>query len=142
MVAHEFLRFEAEALHIDWDRFAELPRSARVTFEAILREGPLSIPQLRHATGLPSRTLRFALQRLRQQEFLDGRRNLQDARTVYYFVHRRRVRPQALDAARVRAEEAASRGQLIEVLEPIHPRNPLERLMRPPRPDGTAHRAP
>lgn len=137
MVAYEFLRFEPDAVHVDSARFAQLPRSARVAFEAVLRAGPLSVPQLRQATLLPSRTLRFALQLLRDQEYLDGRRNLQDARTVYYFVHRSRVSAEALDKARARAGEAASRGQLIEVLRPTPVRNTFDRFLSSRPHDGT-----
>jgi DNA-binding transcriptional ArsR family regulator len=114
MGEYEFLHFPAEAVHVDGDRLGRLPDSAQRVFGAVRQEGPLTHADLRRRTGLPPRTIRFAVRRLRDEGFVDARSSLRDCRTCYFFVSRELVEGGAIEDARVRAQEAVRSGRLIE----------------------------
>ena len=112
---YSFLHFPAESVTVDPERFERLPQSAKVVFEAVRDKGPLTHADLREATGMPPRTIRFAVKRLKEESFIDTRCSLRDCRTCYFFVHRRCVGVEALEAARQEAVIVAQRDhRLIE----------------------------
>ncbi|MFO1535715.1 MAG: hypothetical protein ABR586_08630 [Thermoplasmatota archaeon] len=111
MGEYEFLHFPADAVQVDPVRFGKLPESARAVFEAVKQLGPLTHADLRARTGMPARTIRFAVARLKEGGFLDVRCSLRDCRTCYFFVNRRCVGVAALEEARRRAELS---GKLVE----------------------------
>ncbi|HET6398280.1 MAG TPA: winged helix-turn-helix domain-containing protein [Candidatus Thermoplasmatota archaeon] len=114
MAEYAFLNFPAEAINVDPERYHSLPESARRVFAAIREGGPISHSGLREATGLPPRTIRFAVKRLRTEGLVDSRLSLKDSRTCFFFVKKDLVGAEALQAARARAQEAATQGRLIE----------------------------
>ncbi|MEA3202280.1 MAG: hypothetical protein QOE90_3708 [Thermoplasmata archaeon] len=63
-----------------------LPPSARHVFETLTRAGPLTHKDLVAATGMPGRTVRYAVGRLREAGVLGARCNLMDCRQCYFFV--------------------------------------------------------
>ncbi len=93
-----FLHFPAEAVQVDPVKFARLPLSAQKTFEAVREAGPLTSSELRERTGIPGRTLRYAVSRLKEEGMLDTRCSLRDCRTCYFFVSQRCVGVGALEA--------------------------------------------
>ena len=108
MAEYAFLHFPAEAIQVDRVRLARLPASARTVFDAVVRHGPVTHAQLRELTGLPARTARYGIQRLKEAGFIETRCSLRDCRTCYFFVHRRCVGVEALEAARSRGPGAAA----------------------------------
>ena len=66
----------------------DLPPSAERVLDVLVHDGPLTHKDLVAATGLPPRTLRFALARLRGSGRVDWRWSLRDARQRLYFVRR------------------------------------------------------
>lgn len=94
-----FLHFPAEAAHVDRVRFARLPMSAQKTFAAVREAGPLTASELQERTGIPGRTLRHAVARLKEEGMLDTRCSLRDCRTCYFFVSARCLGVAALEAA-------------------------------------------
>lgn len=113
MGEYDFLRFPAEAVQIDPHQFARLPESAQRVFEAVRDHGPLTHVGLREHTGIPARTVRFAVKRLKDAGFVDTRCSLQDCRTCYFFVARECVRQEYLEAAREAADLAVARGEKV-----------------------------
>lgn len=97
MDEYRFLHFPAESVHVDPFEFQKLPASAQKVFEACRDQGPLTSTELQDATGIPSRTVRFAVKRLKDAGLLDTRCSLRDCRTCYFFVHRRCVGVDALE---------------------------------------------
>jgi hypothetical protein len=89
MGEYEFLHFPADAVRVDESRFVRLPESAQRVFGAVKVDGPLTHAELRDRTGLPPRTIRFA-------------------------VRRDCVEDHALEDARLRAHEASLLGKLVE----------------------------
>jgi DNA-binding transcriptional ArsR family regulator len=114
---YEFLRFPAASVQVDPVRYGQLPESARTVFEAVKHEGPLTHADLRERTGLPPRTIRFAVKRLKEEALLDTRCSLRDCRTCYFFVSKNCVDEQALEDARRKAEAAAATG--LKVIEQV-----------------------
>ena len=113
MDEYAFLHFPADAVHAEPIRLLRLPESARTVFAAVREGGPLTHAELQQETGLPPRTVRFAVKRLKDDGLLDTRCSLRDCRTCYFFVNKRCVGVAALEAARQKAEDA-SRGRLLE----------------------------
>jgi DNA-binding transcriptional ArsR family regulator len=111
---YEFLHFPPEAIQVDPDRYGRLPESARRVFAAVREDGPLTHADLRRRTGLPPRTVRFAVKRLKDEGFVDTRCSLRDCRNTYFFVSKTCVDDQAIEEQRRRAGEAAAAGKLIE----------------------------
>ena len=114
MGEYEFLHFPPGAVHVDERRLGSLPESAQRVFGAVRDEGPLTHAGLRDRTGLPPRTIRFAVKRLRDEGLVDARSSLKDCRTCYFFVSRDWVEGGALEDARLRAQEAVRLGKLVE----------------------------
>ena len=109
---YRFLHFPAEAVHVDAVRFSRLPDSAQKVFSAIRDDGPLTHADLREGTGIPPRTIRYAVKRLKEEGLIDTRCSLRDCRTCYFFVHKRCVGVDALHEARAMAAAAADRGEV------------------------------
>ena len=63
-----------------------LPASARQVFEVLARDGPLTHRGLVHATGMPSRTIRYAVGRLKEAGVIGARCSLMDCRQCFFFV--------------------------------------------------------
>ncbi|MEK6985043.1 MAG: helix-turn-helix domain-containing protein [Candidatus Thermoplasmatota archaeon] len=89
MVEAQFLHFPADAVQVDPVRLARLPQSAQRTFGVVREAGPLTSAELLVRTGLPARTLRYAVRRLKQEGLVDARCSLRDCRTCYFFVSKR-----------------------------------------------------
>lgn len=111
---YKLLHFPAEAVHVDPEMVDHLPESARRVFEAVRQHGPVTHNHLRAATGMPARTIRFAVKRLKDHGYIDSLRSLRDCRTCYFFVSRKFIGPEALEAARAKADEEIKAGRLIE----------------------------
>ncbi len=109
-----FLHFPSASVQVDPAKYGRLPQSAQRVFSAVRDQGPLTHTELRAATGLPPRTIRYAVKRLRDESYLDTRCSLRDCRTCYFFVNKRCVGVAALEEARRRADEAARAGRLVE----------------------------
>ena len=114
MGEYEFLHFPAAAVTVEPGQLDSLPESAQRVFGAVRDEGPLTHAGLRDRTGLPPRTIRFAVKRLRDEGLVDARSSLKDCRTCYFFVSRDWVEDDALEDARLRAQEASRLGRLVE----------------------------
>lgn len=114
MTEYSFLQFPAEAVQVDPKIVDNLPGSARRVLDAVRERGPLTHNELGLATGLPPRTIRYAVRRLKDHGVLESLSSLKDCRTCYFFVSRRHIRPEALEEARVRADEASKNGRLVE----------------------------
>ena len=65
------MREEADSIH-----------KVRLTLE---NHPGLRTPQIEELSGVPRRTVRFALHRLLEQKAIVARRSLKDTRMVYYF---------------------------------------------------------
>lgn len=111
---YTFLRFPPGAVRVDGARLRSLPASARTVFDTILVAGPLTNGALRTETGLPPRTLRFAVRRLKDAGLVQSRGSLRDGRNTYVCVAKECVGAEALEEARRRADEAALAGRVIE----------------------------
>lgn len=103
---YRFLHFPADAVQVDPIVLTRLPESARRVFEAVKQGGPITHTELRERTGMPARTIRFAVKRLKDEGLIDTRCSLQDCRTCFFFVHQRCVGVEALEAARREASQA------------------------------------
>ena len=66
----------------------DLPPSAERVLDVLATNGPWTHRDLIAATGLPPRTLRFALAHLRASGRVDWRWSLRDARQRLYFLPR------------------------------------------------------
>lgn len=112
---YEYLHFPADQVHVDPRLFGRLPESARRIFDVIREAGPVTHAELRDRTEMPARTIRYAVKRLRDEGIIDTRCSLRDCRTCYFFVHKRCVGVEALEAARQKARADAQRdGRVIE----------------------------
>ena len=68
-------------------RFPEgLPPSARQVFDTLTSQGPLTHKDLVAVTGMPGRTVRYAVGRLREAGVIGARCNLMDCRQCYFYV--------------------------------------------------------
>jgi len=63
-----------------------LPRSARQVYATLATTGPLTHRDLVRETGMPERTVRYAVGRLKDAGVIGARCNLQDCRQCYFFV--------------------------------------------------------
>jgi predicted transcriptional regulator len=63
-----------------------LPPSARQVFETLQQTGPLTHRDLVQTTGMPARTVRYAVGRLKEAGVIGARCNLMDCRQCYFFV--------------------------------------------------------
>jgi DNA-binding MarR family transcriptional regulator len=109
---YRFLRFPSQAIRVDRERLDCLPASASRVFWLIQELAPISQRGLRETTGMPERTIRFAVRRLRQAGLVDVRRSLQDCRTRYFFVSRACIAQEALEQAKRDAQRSADPGAI------------------------------
>lgn len=63
-----------------------LPNSARQVYDTLTLRGPLTHKDLVRVTGMPGRTVRYAVGRLKEAGVIGARCNLQDCRQCYFFV--------------------------------------------------------
>lgn len=63
-----------------------LPNSAKQVFDTLATRGPLTHKDLVRTTGMPGRTVRYAVGRLKEAGVLGSRCNLQDCRQCYFYV--------------------------------------------------------
>ena len=68
------------------DRLRELPPSAKLVAKVLEGESPLSQGGLAEESLLPDRTVRYALNRLEEEELVDSRYSFKDARKQVYFL--------------------------------------------------------
>jgi transcription initiation factor IIE alpha subunit len=65
---------------------ADLPPSARQVYATLSTAGALTHRDLVRTTGMPARTVRYAVGRLREAGVIGARCNLHDCRQCYFFV--------------------------------------------------------
>lgn len=63
-----------------------LPPSARQVYETLSVHGALTHRDLVRTTGMPGRTVRYAVGRLKEAGVIGARCNLMDCRQCYFFV--------------------------------------------------------
>lgn len=66
------------------DGLREMPPSSKLVYKVLEHEGPLTQRQLAENSLLPTRTVRYALDRLREEEIVEERLYIQDARKRLY----------------------------------------------------------
>ena len=69
------------------DRLRELPPSAKLVAKVLETDSPLSQGQLADESLLPDRTVRYALNRLEEDDLVNSRYSFQDARKQVYFLN-------------------------------------------------------
>ena len=70
------------------ERLRELPPSAKLVAKVLETESPLSQGRLAEESLLPDRTVRYALNRLEEQDLVESRYSFRDARKQVYFLSR------------------------------------------------------
>ncbi len=75
-------------LRVREDAAGHLPPSAHRIFGLLRDAGALTHAQIALRTGMPARTIRFAVRRLREQGLVSSIPSLRDCRTCYLFVNR------------------------------------------------------
>lgn len=68
------------------DPLAQLPPSARQVYATLSTAGALTHRDLVRTTGMPPRTVRYAVGRLREAGVIGARCNLHDCRQCYFYV--------------------------------------------------------
>ncbi|MFC7177119.1 MarR family transcriptional regulator [Halosegnis marinus] len=68
------------------DRLRELPPSAKLVATVLDGSSPLSQGQLAEESLLPDRTVRYALNRLEEEDLVESRYSFHDARKQVYFL--------------------------------------------------------
>jgi len=68
------------------ERLRELPPSAKLVAKVLETDAPLSQGELAEESLLPDRTVRYALNRLEQQNLAGSRYSFRDARKQVYFL--------------------------------------------------------
>jgi len=68
------------------DRLSELPPSAKLVAKVLEIDSPLSQGELAEESLLPDRTVRYALNRLGEEDLVDSRYSFEDARKQVYFL--------------------------------------------------------
>lgn len=76
----------SEAEYID--RLRELPPSAKLVAKVLESDGPLSHADLAAESLLPDRTVRYALDRLEDQQLVESRMSFRDGRKQVYYLRR------------------------------------------------------
>ncbi|WP_368408347.1 winged helix-turn-helix domain-containing protein [Halorubellus salinus] len=69
------------------DRLRELPPSAKLVSKVLESDSPLSQGQLAEESLLPDRTVRYALNRLEDEDLVNSRYSFQDARKQVYYLN-------------------------------------------------------
>lgn len=108
------LHFPPEAVDVGRDEVDALPPSCRTVFRVVREHGPVTHQDLRQATGMPPRTIRFALSRLREERILDMVSSLKDSRAHHFFIHKSRIKRAYLEAERRKAAQEEAEGRLVE----------------------------
>lgn len=121
MQEYRFLQFPPEAVHIDPTNYGGMANSARKVFDLLRQQGPQTHAQIAAATGLPRRTIRFAVQRLRAQGLISRVASLHDCRICYFFIDRSCVDANAIAQARTQANQAVTHGLVMEAFAPQGP---------------------
>jgi DNA-binding MarR family transcriptional regulator len=68
------------------DRLRDLPPSAKLVAKVLEIESPLSQGQVAEESLLPDRTVRYALNRLEDEDLVNSRYSFQDARKQVYYL--------------------------------------------------------
>lgn len=68
------------------ETLSELPPSAKLVAKVLEGASPLSQGQLAEESLLPDRTVRYALNRLEEEDLVDSRYSFHDARKQVYFL--------------------------------------------------------
>ena len=68
------------------EQLRELPPSAKLVAKVLETDAPLSQGELAEESLLPDRTVRYALNRLRDAELVDSRYSFEDARKQVYYL--------------------------------------------------------
>jgi DNA-binding MarR family transcriptional regulator len=66
------------------DSLREMPPSSKLVYKVLEHDGPLTQRQLADHSLLPTRTVRYALDRLRDEDIVQERLYIQDARKRLY----------------------------------------------------------
>jgi DNA-binding MarR family transcriptional regulator len=69
------------------ERLSDLPPSAKLVAKVLETDSPLSQGQLAEESLRPDRTVRYALNRLQEEELVGSRYSFQDARKQVYFLN-------------------------------------------------------
>jgi len=69
------------------ERLRELPPSAKLVAKVLETDAPLSQGRLAEESLLPDRTVRYALNRLEDEELVNSRYSFQDARKQVYYLN-------------------------------------------------------
>ncbi|SFR70241.1 winged helix-turn-helix domain-containing protein [Halogeometricum limi] len=64
----------------------EMPPSSKLVYKVLEHDGPLTQRQLADNSLLPTRTVRYALDRLRDADIVEERLCIQDARKRLYYL--------------------------------------------------------
>jgi DNA-binding GntR family transcriptional regulator len=70
------------------ERLRELPPSAKLVAKVLETDAPLSQGRLAEESLLPDRTVRYALNRLDEEDLVDSRYSFRDARKQVYYLNR------------------------------------------------------
>lgn len=70
------------------ERLRELPPSAKLVAKVLENDSPLSQGKLAEESLLPDRTVRYALNRLEDEDLVDSRYSFRDARKQVYYLNR------------------------------------------------------
>lgn len=73
-----------EPTDLDEKTLLQFPPSAKLVIKVLEHHEKLSQQELHAKTYLPSRTVRYALQRLQEEGFIDAEVNIRDARQRLY----------------------------------------------------------
>jgi DNA-binding MarR family transcriptional regulator len=68
------------------ERLRELPPSAKLVAKVLEIDAPLAQGEIADATLLPDRTVRYALNRLEEEDLIGARHSFRDARKQVYFL--------------------------------------------------------
>ncbi|SNZ13478.1 transcriptional regulator, ArsR family [Natronoarchaeum philippinense] len=84
MGASETARLDTEDGDATWDDVRDLPPSAKLVAKVLEYNDTLTQSQLAEETLLPPRTVRYALNRLEEEDVVDSRFSFSDARKRLY----------------------------------------------------------
>lgn len=73
---------------VTYEKLERLPPSAKLVFKALEAKGQLTQKEIIRETILPSRTVRYALNRLKEEEILQERFYFIDSRQSLYEIKR------------------------------------------------------
>lgn len=131
MDARQFLHVSPEEVQVDAGELRSLPNSARTIFSVILDHGAVTHADLRQITGMPARTIRYGVRRLKEDGLIDSRCSLRDSRTCYFFVHQQHIDPQAVEHRRRLARNTS--GFFVQAMPIPAPEEPAPAPLRTPQ---------